>query len=221
MKKVFFAVSAVFALLGAKAQDITGSGNVVTREVNVSGFSNINLNGIMSVVITQGSKESVKVETDDNLQDKIVVENKGNTLYVKNSKGNWKQSKKMVVYITFRNVDEIVNNLVGTLTGDNLIKQQQLNYKSSAVGRTSLELEVKDLKLDLSAVGKTTLEGKATNCDMKNSSVGYVDASDLAVDNLTLDNSAVGALDYNAKNMVSMRNNGIGRVSNKVKKQTR
>ncbi len=221
MKRIFAAIAALLCLAGANAQTIKGSGHVTTRTVDVPGFSKINLNGLGNVYISQGSGESVKVETDDNLQEKVIVETKGNTLYIRSVRGSWSKVTKMEIHITFKNIDELQNNLVGNLFSQTVIRQPALRYTSAAIGQTTLEVETKELKLALAAVGRTSLEGKADNCDLENSSVGFVDAADLEVGNITISNTAVGALDYNAKNTVSLRNSGIGRVTNKAKKQAR
>jgi Putative auto-transporter adhesin, head GIN domain len=216
MKKIFLAVA---AMLGSAA--MYAQGNVVTRDVNVGEFSAVDLNGVMNVYLTQGSKAAVRVEADEKVQDKITVETSGNTLYVKTKKGNWSNTKKMNVYITFVSLDEIHNKMVGNLKGENMITQKSLRYKSSAVGNTVLQLDIQNLDIDIAAVGNTELKGKAANCTLDNSSVGSVRAGELLVDNMELKTSAVGNLEYNAKNTVSLKSKGIGKVINKANRETR
>lgn len=192
---------------------------VVTKEVSVGDFDAINLSGVMNVYLTQGDKISVKVEADEKVQDKVSVTTEGKTLYVKTKKGNLSNVKKMNVYITFTSIAEIQNRLVGNLKGETAIKETALRYKSSAVGNTHLQLDVTDLKIDISAVGNTELNGKVTNCRLNNSSVGNIRAGNLIVDNMDLTSSAIGNLEYHAKNTVALKSNGIGKITNKQKKE--
>ena len=43
---------------------IEGSGNVITRDVAVQSFDELNISGVFSVLLTQGGKEGVKIEAD-------------------------------------------------------------------------------------------------------------------------------------------------------------
>ena len=51
-----------------KEPKIEGSGNVVTKDVAIQPFDQLEASGIFNVVLTQGSKESLKIEAEDNLQ---------------------------------------------------------------------------------------------------------------------------------------------------------
>jgi Putative auto-transporter adhesin, head GIN domain len=222
MKKILLAAAAMLGVSGMSAQVNNGNGaNIVSRDVSVGDFSAIDLSGVMNVYLSKGDKAAVRVEADEKVQDKIVVETDGNTLFVKTKKGNISNVKKMNVYITFVSISEINNRLVGNLKGNDLISEKHLHYKSSAVGNTNLQLDVQNLEVELSAVGNTEFTGKAANCDLNNSSVGNVRAGGLLVDNMKLKTSAVGNLEYNAKNTVSLKSSGIGKVTNKVAKETR
>jgi Putative auto-transporter adhesin, head GIN domain len=222
MKKILLAAAAMLGVAGMNAQVNDGNGgNVVSREVSVGDFSAIDLSGVMNVYLSKGDKVAVRVEADEKVQDKIVVETNGNTLFVKTKKGNISKVKKMNVYITFVNLSEIHNKLVGNLKSNDIISEKDLRYRSSAVGNTILQLDIQNLNVEISAVGNTEFTGKAANCDLDNSSIGNVRAGGLLVDNMKLKTSAVGNLEYNAKNTVSLKSTGIGKVTNKVAKETR
>jgi hypothetical protein len=222
MKKFFLVAAAMLGVAGMYAQVNDGNkGNVVSRDVSIGDFSAVDLSGVMNVYLSKGDKVAVRVEADEKVQDKVVVETTGNTLYVKTKKGSISNVKKMNVYITFVSLSEINNKLVGNLKCSDIISEKELRFKSSAVGNTNLQFDVQNLNVEISAVGNTELTGKAANCDLNNSSVGNVRAGGLLVDNMTLKTSAVGNLEYNAKNTVSLKSSGIGKVTNKVAKETR
>jgi len=215
MKKIMLGLTLVLGFTAAQAQK---DNDVVTKEIAVDNFTAMELNGVMNVYLTQGDKVSVKVEADEKAQEKVEIKTEGNTLYVKTKKGLG-NTKKLNVYITFTTLEEINNRLVGKLSSENTIKLHSLRYKSSAVGNTNLQLDIEDLKVNLAAVGNTELSGKATNCALDNSSVGNVRASGLIVDNMDLNSSAIGNLEYYAKNTRSIKSSGIGKVTNRVKKE--
>src|SRR5215216_5572502 len=84
---------------------IEGSGNVVTKEITVQSFDALSVNGVFNVSLAQGSKEQVKIEADDNLQELFEVKNEGSVLKISTKKDvNYSTKKKVTVYITFKNV---------------------------------------------------------------------------------------------------------------------
>src|SRR6266496_1708149 len=58
------------------------SGNIITKDVKVSSFDQLDANGVFSLLLTQGNKEEVKIEADDNLQQYFEVKNEGSTLVI-------------------------------------------------------------------------------------------------------------------------------------------
>ena len=62
---------------------IEGSGNVITKEISVKSFDELNASGVFNLLLSQGDKESLKIEADDNLMDLFIVENEGSTLKIK------------------------------------------------------------------------------------------------------------------------------------------
>ncbi|MFT6243719.1 MAG: hypothetical protein ACJA0U_000373 [Salibacteraceae bacterium] len=53
-----------------KREPVTGDGNVTKQVRNIKSFSEINIEGLFDVTISQGEKESVTVETDANLENR-------------------------------------------------------------------------------------------------------------------------------------------------------
>jgi hypothetical protein len=210
----FFAVSFFYGCLLAQNRK-TGSGHVTTENRAVSGFNNIDANGVFKVVLKQGTEESVIVETDDNLQELIQVRVENNTLQLGMKKNSsFGKATKMTVTVNFKSVNAIKNNLVGSLVSDGTIHAEKLKYSSAAVGKTELNLDVSDLDLSLEAVGSTVITGKATNCNFTNTAVGSFDGDDFKVENMKLKNNAVGSTAVNAKNL-ELDNNGVGKITNK------
>src|ERR1700730_15258522 len=112
MKKIV--LTATLALTGmvicntAFSQDkdkkrIEGSGNVITTDIPVQPFDELSASGVFSVLLTQGDKEQVKIEAEDNLQELFEVSNDGSKLKIGMKKdANFNSNKKIKVYITFR-----------------------------------------------------------------------------------------------------------------------
>ena len=61
---------------------IEGSGNVITKDIAVKSFDELDASGIFNLQLSQGDKETVRIEADDNLMDLFIVENEGSTLKI-------------------------------------------------------------------------------------------------------------------------------------------
>jgi hypothetical protein len=195
-------------------RSIKGSGNVTTEKKQVTDFENLDISGVFNVILKQSDKADVTVEADDNLQQYVIVENRNNTLYVKTKeKINIRGAKKTNIYISLVNISKLKNSLVGNLSTSGVIALKNIDINTSAVGNTTLNVKVDNLSLQISAVGNTDIEGSAPNCSITNSAVGNLDAAKLAVEKMTLKNSAVGNTTVNAKTL-TLDNNAVGKTKN-------
>lgn len=68
--------SAVFA----NGTAVTGSGNLVTKEFDILGFSSVDTSGSWKVTISEGPFK-VSIEVDDNILEYVKVEKRGNALH--------------------------------------------------------------------------------------------------------------------------------------------
>src|SRR5262245_41745197 len=67
---------------------IEGSGNIITKDFTVKSFDELNASGVFNLQLSQGDKETLKIEADDNLMDLFIVENEGSTLKISMKKNS-------------------------------------------------------------------------------------------------------------------------------------
>src|SRR5258705_475785 len=80
---------------------IRGTGNVISQARNVSGFYSVDISSAMDLYIKQDSSYSVRVETDDNLQQYIVVKEENGVLYISQQNNvNLDETGKIKVYVS-------------------------------------------------------------------------------------------------------------------------
>ena len=179
-----------------KEPKIEGSGNVVTKEVAVQPFDQLEASGVFNVVLIQGAKESVKIEAEDNLQPLFEVKNDGSKLMVDMKKdSHFNSKKKMTVYITFKNLKSMDLKMVG-----NVSSEGNLNFG--------------DLSLANKSVGNLKLSGKANNAVIRSNSVGAIKASELLVQTMDIDNDGVGSAEVNAVKELKVKDSFLGKVKN-------
>lgn len=170
---------------------VTGSGKVITKERKASYFNAVKVSSGIDVYITQGDKESITVEADDNLHEYIRTEIKNNTLKVY-SDANIRKAKAKKVHITIKDVEKIYVSSAGDVFGENTIKTDKLYLSASSAGDIKLVIEVNILNCDISSSGDIRLEGTADELKADLSSAGDLNAYDLKTRLATVSTSSAG-----------------------------
>lgn len=223
MRKMIIAVAVSATLIqtsGAqnKSETIEGNGKIVTRDIPVQSFSKLKASGVYELKLSQGNKESVKIEADENLQELFQVKNEGNKLVIDTKKmknTNLKSKSKMRVYITFKNLTDLELSTVGNVKSEGSLAFEDLALDTKSVGNIDLQLTANKLNVTNAGVGDVTLSGKAQNTVMKNSGVGSVHAGEFVVQTMNIDNSGVGSAEVNAAKELKVKDSFLGKVKNK------
>ena len=224
MRKTLFIATALFTTAAVHAQKdkqketIEGNGKMITREVPVSSFDAIKASGVYELTLTQGSKEAVRIEADENLQELFNVRNEGSKLVVEmKSKENKELNvkNKLKVSVTFKQLKELEVNTVGAVKSDAALTFSDLELNNRSVGTIDLNFSAASLKLTNSGVGNVKLSGKAEKAVVKNSGVGHLEAGDFVVQTMNIDNSGVGGAVVNAVKELKVSDNMLGKVKNK------
>lgn len=214
-----------FSVMAQKQGNIKPSGNIITRNVNVHFFNSIRAEGLYELILTQGDKESVKIEADDNLQDLFKVSNDGNTLVIempdlKNSNVDFNDKNhdhklNLKVYVTFKQLNALDAGIVGTVRCTTPLKADAFDIKSKSVGNIDLKITTGKLTISNKGVGDIILAGSAENAVIKNSGVGKFDGGDLVVQTMDIDNSGVGNAEVNVEKDLKVKQSFLGKVNNR------
>jgi hypothetical protein len=194
---------------------IKGSGNVITKDVAVQSFDQLQASGVFNVVLTQGAKEAVKIKADDNLQQLFEVKSEGSKLIVRMKKdSHFDSDEKMTVYITFKNLKSMELKMVGNVSSDGNLSFGNLSLDNSSVGSVDLALNASKLDIQNKSVGSLKLKGKADNAVIKSNSVGSIRASEFVVQTMDIDNDGVGSAEVNAAKELKVKESFLGKVRN-------
>ncbi len=162
------------------AQGVKGDGNVVKQERAIGSFSGIEVGGAFKVFLTQGDKEHLVVEADENLLELIETEVRGNTLKITTSK-DIKNSSAMNVYVTFKDLNSLDVSGACHLTSENKLKLGDLDLDCSGASDIMLKLSADKVNLDCSGASQMELYGMAESMDLDISGASQLDAADFEV----------------------------------------
>ncbi len=175
---LFLAIALTTSAYGQIRLKVTGSGKVVSEERKAGYFNAVKVSSGIDVYLTQGQKESITVEADDNIHEYIVTEVRDNTLKVY-SKAIIRKAEAKKVYVTIKDVEKISASSAGDVYGETLIKADKLSLSASSAGDIKLKVEVTRLKCRISSSGDIDLEGVADELEADLSSAGDLKAYDL------------------------------------------
>ena len=195
---------------------IEGSGNVITKDIAIKSFNELDASGIFNLQLSQGDKETVRIEADDNLMDLFIVENEGSTLKISMKKNsNFNSKKHLRVYVTFKTLKSMELSMVGGTSSDDKLKFADLKLKNQSVGSVNLNMTLQTLNLENESVGSVKLEGSAENAVVKNNSVGSINAGNFVVQKMDIENNGVGSATVNAEKELKYSDSFLGKVSNR------
>jgi hypothetical protein len=195
---------------------IEGSGNVITKDISVKSFDELDASGVFNLQLSQGDKETLRIEADDNLMDLFIVENQGSTLTIKMKKNsNFNSKKQLKVYVTFKTLKSMNLGMVGGTSSDEKLKFADLKLKNQSVGSVSLNMTLQTLNMENQSVGSVKLEGSAENAVVRNNSVGSINAGNFVVQKMDIENNGVGSATVNAEKELKYSDSFLGKVSNR------
>jgi hypothetical protein len=181
-KQIVFIISTL-SLIAAytflQAQE-SGNKNVITQDRQLPSFNAIDAGGSVNVMIQKGTSQTVKIETDENLMDKIITEVTDDVLKV-GSKGI-KNATKTNVYITTTELKALNAHGATDVTGESLFEASEFTIEASGASSVKLDLDVSFLKSTVSGASDVTLSGRATTHKIRVSGAGSLKAQGLVTD---------------------------------------
>ena len=126
---------------GDGSNKVKGNGKVTTEVREIGSFDEIILEGVFNVYLLQKEKESVRVETDENLLPFIVTEVENNVLTIKmKDNSEIEKMKKINIYITLVDINNLETKGVGLINCMGQLKLKNIDLSLNGVGATHLNL---------------------------------------------------------------------------------
>ena len=165
---------------------VNGNRNVVTENRSTKeGFTKIKVSTGLDLYISQGSKNQITVEADENLQDIILTEVKDGVLRIYSEKNIWR-AKARKVYVTVETLEELT-----ATSGSDAYTRETLkvnDLKISATSGADIHITVDANTIETSATSGSDIEvsGVANNHISKATSGASIDAYELRSKNATV-----------------------------------
>lgn len=163
---------------------ITGSGNIITRSVNIADFSRIETSRAVHLVVEKRSGREAIIEADDNIMPYVIVEVDGGCLNV-GIDDDIKSLNDVTVKVTVPsdgNISAISASSASRVTVETEIKSPKLMLDASSAANINItKSDVGTCSIDASSAANVEGAIKADNCIIDMSSASDVNVALLAV----------------------------------------
>ena len=193
---------------------INGNGKIVTESRKVTKAEKIKLEGSFDVEINQGATTSVSIETDENLQQYIIINESNNQISLREkSNYNLKSDHPIKVKITTPKLSKIALSGSGKITGKSKFTgMDKLIISLSGSGDINLDINTPDLDVNIAGVGSLILSGETRNARFDIAGSGDCDATNLKTENTKVDVAGVGTVKIFADVLLDVNVAGSGTV---------
>ncbi len=204
--KVLAVILAIFLAAAAFSSCIritgfSGSGNLATRERNISGIRSVSVSAGMNLYIEQSGYESLRIEAEDNVIPKILTEVKNGHLEIKYKPwifgfGGINVTSPVNIYLTIADIDAIKASS-GSYLESGMISTESLKLSLASGASGEVEIQVSKLIVDLSSGSNLKIGGTAQTQEADLSSGVKYDAYGLKSTQAKLDVSSGAVADIN------------------------
>lgn len=173
-------------------RSVRGNGNVVKKERPAGYFDGVKVSTGIDVYLSQGNKESIIVEADENIHEYIVTEIRNGVLHVYFDNVSIRNAEMKRVYVTMKDIRSLKTSSAGDIAGETPVKCDEIELESSSAGDLRLELYAQNVKVRISSSGNIRLSGEAVSLDAGLSSAGDLNAYNFTVKDAEVNVSSAG-----------------------------
>jgi hypothetical protein len=187
------------------------AGEVTTEARNLEGFSEIDMRGSATLVVTQTDDFSVEVTADSALQEHISTNVDGDTLSVAQDYSVIGSSAGVTVDITVPDLTRL------ELSGDTKaivrsVSTDRLEVVIDGAGDMDLAADAQVLTISVSGAGNITAHGTVKTGSITISGVGDVNAEDLTIGDANVEISGAGSINVRVRDSLDAKISGAGNI---------
>ncbi|MBC8147155.1 MAG: DUF2807 domain-containing protein [Bacteroidetes bacterium] len=212
MKKIKIIAICFFSLLvlNSFSQNEEGKTNITPEDF--ASFTKIDASGLYNLVINQGDKQEIWIETSEEYKEgDIKVEVKNEVLKI--SSKSAKNSADYTVVVTYKDLKEIELSGVVNLKNNGIIVTDKFTIDASGATDTKLGLDVQELFIEASGAASIKLEGKADTSTIKASGASEIKAYTLETQYIFANISGASDAKVNAKKEIKGSISGASDLS--------
>jgi hypothetical protein len=164
------------------AEEVRGSGNVVSQEMALADFTAVEGANAFEVEITQSDIFAVTIRVDDNILDLLDVSKEGDTLKIGLEGGvSLRGDVTLEASITMPNLEGLELSGASSASVSGFRSSDRLDIDLSGASTLDGDLEVAQTDINASGASRVVLEGSATEATIEGSGASSLDLADFTV----------------------------------------
>jgi hypothetical protein len=193
---------------------IRGNGHVTLETRSYSGFHSISVSDAIDVYVRQDSMQSVKVETDENIQPYIDISESGGVLSIE-ERGNYnlRSTHGIKVYVSgtaFRRFS--ASGACDFFTQNVITSNEDVNISLSGSCDATMEIKSPRGKARLSGATTLSLKGETKDLDLTGTGSSTLKCMNMMADNVEVRITGAGNADVFANVKLDVHVTGAGSV---------
>lgn len=158
---------------------VNGDRNVVTKNRKIAdNFTEIKVSTGIDLYITQGAKNKISVEADENLHDIIITEVENGTLKVFAEKGIWRAKSKKV-HVTITDLTLLKATSGSDVQGKGVINTNEISISATSGADISITVDATSVETNATSGSDIYISGNTINHASNATSGSAIDAYDL------------------------------------------
>jgi hypothetical protein len=214
LKKYFLAIILMCVVVAASGCSMygTGSGTLTNETKSVNGVNQVYLDGIGTLVIQQGDKESLTIVAEDNIINHIESNVNGNKLELKYDSITPTPTKPVKYYLTIKDLNSLSLSGAGKAESNGL-KTDNLTLTIKGAGEVEMSnVDLNVLTVNIDGAGEVEMDGRTNEQTVTINGAGEYDADELQSNIATITINGAGEGTLNVSKILNAFINGAGNI---------
>ncbi|WP_430928965.1 head GIN domain-containing protein [Polaribacter marinivivus] len=191
---------------------VNGNRNVVTADRSTSQkFTKIKVSTGLDLYLSQGSKNKVTLEADENLHDIIITEVNDGVLKIYSEKNIW-QAKARKVYVTVKNLEGLTATSGSDVYTEDVLKVETIKVSATSGADIRIALDADTVETSATSGSDIRISGTANNHTSSANSGASIEAYKLISKNATVQVSSGADINIYASESINAKASSGGDI---------
>lgn len=191
---------------------VNGNRNVVTADRSTSQkFTKIKVSTGLDLYLSQGIKNKVTLEADENLHDIIITEVNDGVLKIYSEKNIW-QAKARKVYVTVKNLEGLTATSGSDVYTEDVLKVETIKVSATSGADIRIALDADTVETSATSGSDIRISGTANNHTSRANSGASIEAYKLISKNATVNVSSGADINIYASESINAKASSGGDI---------
>ena len=191
---------------------LRGSGNLVTQEMDFSGFKRLVISHAFVADVKQSDTYRVEITVDDNLVDHLDVSKRGDTLYVGMDDISIFGDATFRATITMPTLDGLEASGASKVTATGFRSSNAFDLEVSGASSFQGEIDCGDMHIRVSGASSATFDGTGRNADIGVSGASRARLGGFALQNVNIEASGASSATVNVAGRLNAEASGASTI---------